>query len=57
MARATYPKYKKGKYLNWERDLPFPNFFLAHGERGGERGRFPSVVHGISSVEIRRAKN
>ena len=42
-----------------KKDLPFPDFFSIEREieGGREGGRFPSSIHGISSVKIRRAKN
>ena len=44
---------KTGKYLIWEKRSPISDF--SNVER--ERGRFPSVIHGISLVGIRRVKN
>ena len=50
---------KRGKYLIWEKRSPISDFSNVERqrERERERERFPLVIHGISSVRIRRAKN
>ena len=55
MTCAMYRKYKKGKYLNWKRDLPFPDFFWSvEREREGEREREEGFLRRFTG--IRRSK-
>ena len=39
---------KRGKYLDWEKNLPFPDFFSA--ERKGERERKVSINDSLDFV-------